>query len=317
MRRFIFQSPTGAGWLGLLLACAVLSHGGEVASDSAEYGERNFTEYQPGGLPLVIVAPHGGKEKPEDIPDRTTGVMAMDANTQELVREMADIVKDRTGLPPHVVVCRLHRSKVDVNRPLPEAAEGNPAAELAWREHHGFIEKACAAAVARHGFAFLIDMHGHGHPDSRVELGYLHSPEELAECPDIISSQGFVESGSLAWLAERSKKDYGELIWGEKSLGALLEARGFPATPSPRMPVPTVPFFRGGYTVSRHCNATRHVTGLQIEANRPKLRDTEENRRRFAVALYESLDQYLGIHLRYSLSGARRRSVSTRSDMSD
>jgi hypothetical protein len=36
---------------------------------------------------------------------------------------------------------------------------------------------------------------------------------------------------------------------------------------------------------------------LQIEANRPRLRDTPENRLRFARALVGSLSQYISIHL--------------------
>lgn len=297
--------------LVLITAPLVLAQGpvGSVASDEAAvnvvFGERNFIEYQVGSLPLVIAVPHGGFERPADIPDRSFGVLSMDANTQELGRVIAEVIEQRAGEAPHLVVCHLHRSKLDANRDLPEAAQGNAVAAKAWQEHHGCIEKACQTAVAQHGFAFLIDLHGHGHPEARVELGYLHAPEDLANCPDQISSEDFVRKGSLAWLAERVPSGYADLLYGPYSLGALLEARGFLATPSPRMPVPSTPFFRGGYTVARHCQPSAAVMGVQIEANRPKLRDTEANRLRFAEALCSALEQFLITHLQVGLAGQK------------
>jgi N-formylglutamate amidohydrolase len=295
--------------LALITAPLVLAQApvGSVASDQAAvngvYGERRFIEYQKGSLPLVIAVPHGGRERPADIPDRSFGVLSMDANTLELGQAIAAVIKRRTGEVPHLVVCHLHRSKLDANRELEEAAQGNAAAEKAWLEHHEFIEKACQLAVAKHGFAFLIDLHGHGHPEARVELGYLHTPDDLAAGYDQTSSEDLVQKGSLAWLAERVPSGYADLLYGPHSLGALLEARGFLATPSPRMPVPTKPFFSGGYTVSRHCRPAAAVMGVQIEANRPRLRDTAANRQRFAEALAAALDQFLSTHLKVGLAG--------------
>jgi N-formylglutamate amidohydrolase len=279
--------------------------GGTEGLQEQRFGKRDFIEYQPGCLPIVIAVPHGGRERPEDIPDRTFGVTAMDANTQELGRKMAEEMNKRTGATPALVICHLHRSKLDANRDLAEAAQGSAEAETAWHEHHQFIEQACQSAVARHGFAFFIDLHGHSHPEARVELGYLHSPEDLASCPDRIASGPFADAGSLAWMAGRVRGGYADLLHGSQSLGALLEERGFLATPSPRMPVPSVPFFRGGYTVSRHCKAAFKVAGVQIEANRPKLRDSEENRQRFAAALCSALDAFLITHLQVGLRGQR------------
>jgi hypothetical protein len=57
--------------------------------------------------------------------------------------------------------------------------------------------------------------------------------------------------------------------------------------------VPSEPYFRGGYTVFRHVKAERNIAGLQIEANRIRLRDTPENRQRFAESLVSALQVYL------------------------
>ncbi len=287
--------------LTALLVLAYHVDATDLQPGTSVFGSRQFIEYIPGSLPLVISAPHGGRERPEDIADRINGVTDMDANTQELANTLAEVILAETGKYPHLIVCRLHRSKLDANRRLQDAVEGNPDAEKAWHEHHGFIEQACQAAVAKHGFAFLIDLHGHGHPDPRVELGYLHDAIDLADCTEALDEATYVQRSSLRWIVEQHGIRHSELLYGSRSLGALLEQAGFPSTPSLMKPVPSQPFFRGGYTVARHCQADKNVTGLQIEANRPRLRDTAENRLRFALALTQSLRTYFKINLGYEL----------------
>lgn len=261
------------------------------------FGQHHFIEYISGDLPLVIAAPHGGRLKPAEIPTRTDGVVDIDANTQELARTIASVIHAETGRHVHLVVCHLHRSKLDANRDLLEATQGSDIAEQAWREHHAFIDQACQSAVKQFGVAFLIDLHGHGHSDARVELGYLHNALDLADCDEALNESTYVNASSLRWIVERGRVRYLDLLRGPHSLGAMLEREGFPATPSPRMPVPTEPFFRGGYTIQRHCNSALNVTGLQIEANRPRLRDTAENRLRFSQALLKVLSVYFPMHL--------------------
>jgi N-formylglutamate amidohydrolase len=290
----------------LLIAAAGIPWGAcaqDMRPGDSLFGERQFIEYVPGDLPIILAAPHGGRMVPKEIPDRSRGVTGSDVNTQELARTIADVIHERTGRRIHLVICRLHRSKLDANREIGEAAQGDPLAMKAWAEHHAFIEQACAAAVKQFGVAFLIDIHGHGHKDPRVELGYLHTAEELALDLDGLNAPAFAARGSLGWIAARSGISYDRLLSGQESFGALLEERGFPSTPSPRMPVPGVPYFKGGYTVSRHCQASRNVTGLQIEANRPRLRDTAANRLAFAHALAGALEVYLPAQLGFRLDG--------------
>lgn len=290
----------------LMLLSAVSGQAGDLVPGNSVFGQRNFIEYIPGELPLVIAAPHGGRMTPEEIQNRVNGVTDIDANTQELARTIAAVIHAETGRHVHLIICRLHRSKLDANRDLPEAAQGSEIAAQAWKEHHDFIDQACDAAVRQFGVAFLIDLHGHGHADERVELGYLHNALDLADCDEALNESTYVNTSSLRWIVERSEWRHVELLRGPQSLGALLEACGFPATPSPRMPVPTEPFFRGGYTIQRHCRSDKNVTGVQIEANRPRLRDTAENRLRFAHALVNSLHEFCLAHLGLALGGERR-----------
>ena len=288
-------------WIALLVLGAPACRALEPVP--IRFGTRQFIEYRPGDLPLVIAAPHGGREKPADLPDRREGVLSMDTATDELALAVAEAIAARRGARPHVVVCRLHRIKFDANRDLPEAAQGHPAAEQAWHDHHGFIDQACRDAVGRHGWAFLIDLHGHSHPVAQVELGWLHPASDLARPTEAINHPDFARQGSAELLTRLLNRPYSEFLHGPASLGALLEQQGFPATPSPRLPVPFPPYFRGGYTLARHCDAGRGIAGVQIEANRPRLRDTAANRRRFAEALAAALTTFLPGGLQLERSG--------------
>lgn len=267
------------------------------------FGEGEYIEYIPGNLPVVIAAPHGGRKKPESIPNRTSGVTASDMNTQELARAVADEIKRRTDRQAHLIICHLHRSKLDANREIVEAAMGNSLAEKAWHEHHAFISEACAKAAQEFGLAFLIDLHGHSHPVPRLELGYLHSVDDLKVSDSALNVPEMAARGSLAALAKKTSLTYSELLRGPESLGAYLEKQGFLSAPSPSLPAPSEPFFRGGYTISFHCKAEKKTIGLQIESPRPRLRDTAENRHAFAVGLSEALDAFFRRHLGHGLDG--------------
>lgn len=268
----------------------------EVAS---QFGTKKHVEYIPGDLPLILCSPHGGALKPSGMPDRTYGVTGADAYTQELTRLTAAEIEKLGGHRPHLVLSHLHRSKLDPNREIKEAAQGSPAAITAWEEYHAFIEQARQAAIKQHGIAFIIDMHGQSHKGERVELGYLHPASELSQSAEVLNSAEFIAKGSLALLVKRSGLLYTELLHGPKSMGGLLAAQGYRCTPSPQMPVPDEPYFKGGYTIARHC--TGETTGFQLEANRSRIRDTPANRQKFARALAVVLEEYLSGHLKLSL----------------
>jgi len=289
--------PMKALFLVIASLLPLLSFAAEPSA--SQFGTKNYVEYIPGDLPLILSSPHGGDLKPDEIPNRRFGVMGGDANTQQLTKAVAEEIAKLGGHRPHLILSHLHRSKLDPNREIGEAAQGNADAIKAWQEYHQFIEKAREAVVKQHGQAFLIDMHGQSHPGERVELGYLHKPAELDQPAEKLNAPSFVAQGSLAHLMKKSKLPYVELLHGKASFGALLEDKGYRATPSPRLPVPDQPFFSGGYTIVRHCKAP--TTGFQLEANRIRLRDTEANRRQFAHTLASVLEEYLREHLGIAL----------------
>src|SRR6185295_18390367 len=185
-----------------------------------------------------------------------------------------------------------------------EAAAGNPVAEQAWRDFQEFIDAAQATVVRTHGRGLYIDLHGHGHANQRLELGYLHSIEQLAAGNAAINDAHFAAESSLKAVATQSRLPYAELLRGPLSFGAMMEQHGFPCSPSPTNPQPDAPYFRGGYNTQRHGRDAAPLAGLQIETNSRGVRDTPESRAKFARALASTLDDFLQIHVGVSLKPA-------------
>jgi len=62
---------------------------------------------------------------------------------------------------PHVIICDLHRSRVDVNREVNEATFGMSNAKIVYDEYHDFIHRAIVnSSNSGSRNVFYIDIHG-------------------------------------------------------------------------------------------------------------------------------------------------------------
>lgn len=270
------------------------------------FGRSNYVEYLPGTLPVIISAPHGGGLTPAEIPDRVRTaankdfVTVRDGGTVELAMALRRSFYDYFGAYPHVVICHLRRTKVDCNRDAEEGAGGNPLSLQAWNEFHGFINSSSNQVVTAHSNGFYIDLHGHGHPIKRLELGYLLKSMQLTNYDAALNQGGYAQQSSVRGLAARSPNSFAEILRGPRSLGAMLAERGFPSTPSPRMPSPGIgnPYFSGGYNTWLHTSVDSGgpLDGVQIETYYRGLRDHASNRAKFGRALAEVLQAYFREH---------------------
>jgi hypothetical protein len=267
-------------------------------SDSSYFGRNGYVEYVPGELPLILSAPHGGALTPAEIADRSYGVTVTDGSTIELTLAVRRALVEHTGQTPHVVISHLDRSKLDPNRELEEAAQGDPFAARAWEEYHRYLEIA-RRQVADDGGGLYLDMHGHGHAIGRLELGYLLTAEELGAPDGELDANGAAAASSLRGLAARSPLPFSSLLRGPTSFGGLLEQNGVRAVPSPSDPSPgTDPYFSGGYSTQRHGSSTDGgiVSAIQVEHHRRGLRDTAANRRAYADRLVRTIVRFLAEH---------------------
>jgi len=263
------------------------------------YGRKSYIEYRPGDLPIILSAPHGGDQTPSEIADRTWGTIGRDTNTRELTVEVSNAFQSLTGKRPHIIINHLHRRKLDANREIVEAAQGDPYSERAWYEFQHFIDTARKIVELDHGRGFYIDMHGHGHEIPRLELGYLLTSTELAQSDAVLNQAAMINKSSIRTLATQSNLTFSQLLRGPNSFGDMLVRRGYPAVPSSSDPHPNgQPYFNGGYNTGRHGSRSGgKIDGLQIEHHSAGVRNTAAARQAYARALAETLIEYLDVHM--------------------
>lgn len=265
------------------------------------FGRRDYIEYIPGELPVVISSGHGGSMSPAEMADRQHGVVVRDRNTLELTLAIREALVDLTGYAPYVVLSHLDRRKLDPNRDVGEAAQADPFAERAWTEYHQFIARA-RAEVRRRGEGMYFDIHGHGHPIQRLELGYLLAAEWLDLADIYLDQLSVVQLTSIREIGRDSPIPFSQVLRGPTSFGGLLESEGVPAVPSPSSPmIGGDPYFTGGYSTLRHgSNADSElVSGIQIEHHYDGIRDTDTNRRAYAAVLARVIRDYMLAHIGY------------------
>jgi hypothetical protein len=111
-----------------------------------------------GSIPLVLVAPHGGRRDPVRRPWGSTRLRVNDLHTASLTRELA------AALGAHAVINQdLDRNDVDLNR-VSAAHDQAPA----------FLERVAdrvSAAIANHGRAVVLTVHGWNVIQPTIDLG--------------------------------------------------------------------------------------------------------------------------------------------------
>lgn len=264
--------------------------------------ENEYVEYIYGNLPIVISAPHGGEKKPEQIEDRDCEgcITINDSYTQELTRKIVEELVEITGCYPHVIINRLHRSKMDANRGIREAADGNEAAEMAWTYYHNNIDTSLMSIAKGYGRGIFIDLHGHAHANQRLELGYLMSTQDLKENDEHLNETEVVQRSSIRNLAENNLMGltHAELIRGQHSMGSLLVEDGFASVPSENdsNPVGNEAYFKGGYNTDKYGSKDGgNIDAIQIECNQD-VRFNQSVRTQLARSIAISLLSYLELH---------------------
>jgi len=213
--------------------CTVISAGAQTPGVSLFYqqysgDDREYIEYIPGNLPIIISAPHGGVKQsgstvggvfyPDNdstLPDRNCGVNERDDNTDILAREIQAEIHALTGCYAHVIISNLHRSKLDPNREIGQAACGDSDAEDHWEAFHSFVDDASTAVETNWGKGLYIDLHGQSHGIPRIELGYNVTAAELNTAD--LNSQPIVDKSTIKHLVSANihSHTHEQLIRGE------------------------------------------------------------------------------------------------------
>lgn len=274
----------------------------------SEYGRKEYIEYIPGNLPIVLSAPHGGYNKTKEISDRTRSALNQDKQTLELTLDLQKEFYNATGRYPYVIINRLHRTELDPNREYEVATQGDSIAAIAYNEFHSFIDRAEKDVFEKWGTGFYIDIHAHPYKDRKIELGYLLEADLLFFSDEELNDDLFIEKSSIKNFIKKSKYTFAEVIRGTVSLGAMLDKRGYPSMPSPAKPEPKDQyFFSGGYNTAVHAAKPEYnFNGLQIETYWDGLRDTPENINKFSKVFVEVLIDYLKLHYGMDLTNLKK-----------
>ena len=281
-----------------------LGHDGPYQSGKVYFGRENYIEYYAGNLPIILSAPHGGQLTPDEISDRTYGTFVTDLNTYELTKTIMDCMIVRFGGYPHVILCKLKRTKLDANRDSIEAAQENKYALRAWQEYHHYIEVAKKKITNDQGSGLFLDIHGHGiNPDGfydlRTWLGYLISSEELDQSNGVLNTNSYQSKSSISAWVDSSSYSFIEVLRGKVSFGSILDSLGYKSLPSINDLSPDgMRYFSGGYNTARHGSRSGGViSSIQIELPKPGIRDNQSTWSSYSKALNSTISEYYKIHL--------------------
>jgi N-formylglutamate amidohydrolase len=137
---------------------------------AAETTPADLVVVQQGTLPIILTAPHGGREAvpgiaPRNLEGKPRGgkwggfEAGGDANTDILAEGIAAEIKALTGKDVYLVMARFERKFVDANRP-PEMALDSPGARPCYDHYHGSIRRLVGEIRRNYPAGLLIDVHG-------------------------------------------------------------------------------------------------------------------------------------------------------------
>jgi hypothetical protein len=265
------------------------------------YSEKKYIEYQPGTLPILIVAPHGGELKPEGLPDLSK-LHGRDNKSQEYARETAAELERLTkGGRPHLVINLLHADKLNAARSQDEAAGQDAEARKAWEEFHGFIDAARREVSRTWKKGHYFEFHTNGHAEQWIEVG-LGVKGDLLNA-EKLDAKNAAERSTIRTLASQPGEDFLELLRGPTSLGGLLEARGYRAVPSPKNPGPgTGGYFYAGWNTWRHGSRDGGaIDATHLETHFSYLIKAEV-RKKYVADLAESIQTFVEKHYAVKLA---------------
>ncbi len=261
-----------------------------------------FIEYSKGNIPVILISVHGGTMSPEWISDRSCpgAVTVKDDNTYELAKETQEFLS-LIEASPYVVLNKMSRKKIDLNRSLEDSNCGDTSTEEFWDLFHKKVLEYRQEIETLFGKGLVLDIHGHGHPIQRIELGYLLSKNNLSENDESLNSEDIKSLSSIRSLAEnnRSGINHSELLKGEKSFGSLLDNNGYPAVPSLNDNYPSANelYFTGGYnTFSYGSKEQGNIDAIQLEINKKGVREDLNQVESFASVLSNVIMDYLSEH---------------------
>lgn len=222
-----------------------------------------------GILPIILSAPHGGRQSIPGVPVRSgSGVSQFatgrDNNTDELAETIAVRLEKRFNARPFLVVAHIERKYLDANRPSESAYESGEA-KIYYDDYHGALREADERVSRDWGHGLLLDIHGQGTQAEAIYRG----------------------TGNGKTVVSLTQRFGTEAITGTKSIFSQLELMGYKVLPSTTESHKEQRYV-GGYIVQTYgSHRGRGVDAIQLEIG-TKLR-ARANLERTATDLAEAI----------------------------
>ena len=278
---------------------ATRAEGDEIrgTATSADTAPRDLASYivsAAGELPIIISAPHGGTLAFPGVPVRTGGkvvkqfAVARDVSTDTLAIQLSTALQRETGKAPSLVVARISRKYVDVNRVEQDAFESPPLREV-YAAYHSELEKHCRQTAQKWGGGLLLDLHGQSVRKDSVFRG---------------TRNGATTEFLVNKFGDRA-------LTGHHGFQGLLEAQGFnmvPASDSDKKET----LFNGGYITARYgLDGSYGIDAVQLEFG--GVYTAKKTLPETANALARALTQYVARYIS-STNASERRAASSSED---
>ncbi|XDD49666.1 hypothetical protein AB3N59_14885 [Leptospira sp. WS92.C1] len=262
-----------------------------------------WSEIHIGEIPILITSPHGGTLLPNEMQTRTIGTLGNDSNTADLAMKIHDEIHQILGKKPHLVINRVDRSKVDMNRNRNEAVDDSSVAAfgsnlIAYEDFHRLITLAHNQMTNQFGRGILVDVHGHGQEQDIVQIGLNLTEAELESDANNWAANNLHRSSSFQFLVGSGSLTLSEALIGDDAIGTLLEEKGYPAFPNRQLrdfeSSDDNHYFTGGFITDRYgSDDSGKIDAFQMETPGPNIRNAENTRADFAKKFAESLIQFL------------------------
>jgi N-formylglutamate amidohydrolase len=234
------------GFFVICLFVGVLFYSSESFAQTQSERQTLLTVWA-GMLPIILSAPHGGRQSIPGIPVRsgvgvTQFATGRDNNTDELAETIALRLEKRLNAKPFLVVARFERKYLDANRPT-ESAYESVEAKTYYDDYHSALQEARDRVAREWGRGLLLDIHGQG---AQAEAIY----------------RGTGNGKTVMSLAQR----FGEsAITGPKSIFSQLETMGYKVLPA-TTDSHKEERYRGGYIVQTYgSHRGRGIDAIQLE----------------------------------------------------
>jgi N-formylglutamate amidohydrolase len=229
-------------------------------SQAADTTPANLVLVQQGSLPIILTAPHGGREAIAGVAPRTAQDRGKieasrkwggfdtrhDVNTDILVQGIAAEIEMLTGNKPYLVMAKFDRKYIDANRP-PEIGLDDPNARPYYDYYHNAVRIFIDDVRRKYPAGLLIDVHG-----QRKDRG--------------VVMRGTRNGRTITQLLQRAGVS---AVTGSNGVFGQLEANGFKVFPDNDVPPAGTgenAGYHGGYTVSIYgSHITNGIDAVQLE----------------------------------------------------